>query len=90
MTTNVSYEQCNDAHTRSVQKVSLIFNFNGLRTFDFQFFFFCGVMLVLVFSLMPTSSAILNVPFTFRQMLDVFDFRPFQEMNQSVSVSNFA
>ena len=39
-------ESLHKAYTRSVQKVSRILNFRGLRTFDFRFF--CGVMLVLM------------------------------------------
>ena len=35
------------SNTRCVQKVSRILNFRGLRIFDFRFF--CGVMLVLMF-----------------------------------------
>ena len=50
-------------NTRSVQKVSRILNFRGLRIFDFRFF--VALCWYSCLSLMPTSSAILNVQLIF-------------------------
>ena len=47
MRTKLSILQVQYTHyTWSVQKISRILNFRGLRIFDFRFF--CGVMLVLI------------------------------------------
>ena len=44
---HVKNTELNRRYMWSVQKVSLILNFRGLRIFDFRFF--CGVVLVIIF-----------------------------------------
>ena len=77
-------------YTWSVQKVSRILNFRGLRIFDFRFF--CGVMLVLMFLTYADKFGHFECSVNFWQLfcLDVFwlvfDFCLFQKMEQRICI----
>ena len=79
-------------YTRSVQKVSRILNFRGLYIFDFRFF--VALCWYSCLSLMPTSSAILNVQSIFDSCFACTCFGSFSIFAYSKkwikeSVSNF-
>ena len=75
-------------HTRCAQKVSRILNFRGLRIFDFRFF--CGIMLVLMFLIYADKYGRFEWSVNFWQLLClhvfwlVFDFKKKKKMDQRI------
>ena len=84
------YFKFNISNTWSVQKVSWILNFRGLRIFDFRLF--CGVMLVLMSLTYANKLGRFQCSVNFWQLfcLDVFwlvfDFCLFQKMDQRICI----
>ena len=73
-------------YTRCVQKVSRILNWSRLHKFDF--WFFCGVMLVLIFLIYKYGHFECSVNFwqlfCLHSFWFVFDFCLFQKMDQRI------
>ena len=75
---------------RCVQNESRILNFRGLRIFDFRFF--CGVMLILMFLIYADKYGHLECSVNFWQLVClhvfrlIFDFCLFQKMDQRICI----